>query len=62
MAGAGVVLLGLAVLAIVAPLLLTVPLAVLCAWTATTLLIRAGRLRLADTRRGTEQPRPVTPS
>ena len=43
-AGAGL-LLALAVLAVLVPLLLTVPLAVVAAWVAVTLLVRAWRLR-----------------
>ncbi len=43
----GALLLALAVLALVWPRLLTVPLALLAAWIATTLLVRAGRLRLS---------------
>ena len=45
MASGGGVLLALAGLAVWAPLLLTVPFAVLAAWIAVTLLVRAARLR-----------------
>ena len=58
----GALLLVVAVLALAAPLLLTVPMAVLSAWIATTLLVRAGRLRLRRERRAPDQPRPATPS
>jgi cardiolipin synthase len=45
MAAGGLLLLGLAVLSLVYPRVVTLPLAVLAAWIATTLLIRAIRLR-----------------
>ena len=46
MAGGGVLLLLFAAAAIAMPYLITVPLALLAAWVATTLLVRAGRLSL----------------
>ncbi len=46
MAGGGLLLLVVAVLAVVLPRFVTVPIAVLAAWMATTLLVRAGRLGL----------------
>ena len=46
MAGGGVLLLLVAIAGIAIPYLVTVPLAVLAAWVATTLLVRAGRLSL----------------
>ena len=49
MAIGGGILLLVAVLAIVAPRLLTLPIALLAAWIGTTLLIRAWRLRLSRT-------------
>ena len=47
MAAGGIILLAVAVAAMVAPRLLTVPIAILAAWVATTLLIRAARLGAA---------------
>ena len=46
MAGAGALLLVLAILAVALPRFVTIPVALLAAWVATTLLVRAGRLGL----------------
>ena len=46
MAGGGLLLLIVAALAVVLPRFVTIPIAVLAAWMATTLLVRAGRLGL----------------
>ncbi len=60
MAAGGVLLLALAVAALVVPHLITVPLAILAAWIATTLLVRA--VRLSALRRRAEEGSQSGPS
>ena len=62
MAGGGVLLLVLALVCIVLPRLVTVPLALLAAWVATTLLVRAGRLRMARPKESAVDGMPLAPT
>ena len=55
MTAGGVILLALAVAALVVPRLVTIPLAVLAAWVATTLLVRAVRLGAGAAARSTKR-------
>ncbi len=61
MAAGGILLLALAVAAVMAPHVITVPLAILAAWIASTLLVRAIRLSAAG-RKTEDRPQPAGPS